>query len=178
MNEMVLEHHGIKGQKWGVRRFQNADGSLTNAGKKRYDYKESDRYKNASEKGKKQQTGIYRRDRIMYGKKAANRIAYNVNEQHMSRKEAYKQEDARKARKAAAVAGALRIGVPLVMAAASVGKVWYNKQKLLLELNNAAVNAYAMGNNIPRDTKVGVGFGINQIKKGKEVCDLMMGKKK
>ena len=31
-----LYHHGIKGMKWGVRRFQNKDGSLTNAGKKRY----------------------------------------------------------------------------------------------------------------------------------------------
>lgn len=36
----VLIHHGIKGQKWGVRRFQNEDGSLTNAGKKRYSFKE------------------------------------------------------------------------------------------------------------------------------------------
>ena len=33
MNE--LYHHGIKGQKWGVRRFQNKDGSLTAAGKTR-----------------------------------------------------------------------------------------------------------------------------------------------
>ena len=31
-----LAHHGIKGQKWGVRRFQNPDGSLTSEGKKRY----------------------------------------------------------------------------------------------------------------------------------------------
>lgn len=31
-----LRHHGIKGQKWGIRRFQNEDGSLTPAGEKRY----------------------------------------------------------------------------------------------------------------------------------------------
>jgi hypothetical protein len=31
-----IAHYGIKGQKWGVRRYQNEDGSLTNAGKKRY----------------------------------------------------------------------------------------------------------------------------------------------
>lgn len=31
-----LMHHGIKGQKWGVRRFQNTDGTYNKAGKKRY----------------------------------------------------------------------------------------------------------------------------------------------
>lgn len=31
-----LYHHGVKGQKWGVRRYQYADGSLTPAGKKHY----------------------------------------------------------------------------------------------------------------------------------------------
>lgn len=34
-NPYELYHHGIKGQKWGVRRFRNADGSLTEAGKRR-----------------------------------------------------------------------------------------------------------------------------------------------
>lgn len=34
-NEEMLEHHGIKGQKWGVRRFQNKDGTRTALGKKR-----------------------------------------------------------------------------------------------------------------------------------------------
>jgi hypothetical protein len=34
--ESELYHHGIKGQQWGIRRFQNKDGSLTPEGKKRY----------------------------------------------------------------------------------------------------------------------------------------------
>lgn len=47
----ILMHHGIKGQKWGIRRFQNPDGSLTSAGKNRYGvgdklriYKEANKY--------------------------------------------------------------------------------------------------------------------------------------
>lgn len=35
MYEDVLVHHGVLGQKWGVRRYQNADGSLTAAGKQK-----------------------------------------------------------------------------------------------------------------------------------------------
>lgn len=34
-NQTELCHHGIKGQKWGVRRFQNKDGTLTPEGRKR-----------------------------------------------------------------------------------------------------------------------------------------------
>ena len=36
MERYELYHHGVKGQKWGVRRYQYADGSYTPAGKKRY----------------------------------------------------------------------------------------------------------------------------------------------
>lgn len=36
MGDEFLVHHGIKGQRWGIRRFQNEDGTRTAAGKKRY----------------------------------------------------------------------------------------------------------------------------------------------
>lgn len=34
--ESYLMHHGVKGQKWGVRRYQNPDGTLTAEGRRRY----------------------------------------------------------------------------------------------------------------------------------------------
>lgn len=51
-----LYHHGIKGQKWGVRRFQNPDGSLTPAGRKRYTV-----FVSGSSKTEDRHSGYYRR---------------------------------------------------------------------------------------------------------------------
>lgn len=48
-----LQHAGIKGMKWGVRRYQNKDGTLTYAGKKRYNKNMSDDARVASELKKK-----------------------------------------------------------------------------------------------------------------------------
>lgn len=38
---LYLAHHGILGQRWGVRRFQNPDGSLTEAGRRRLEKKDA-----------------------------------------------------------------------------------------------------------------------------------------
>lgn len=51
-----LMHHGIKGQKWGVRRFQNEDGSLTSAGKSRNS--ERSKKKKSGNIGKKVAIGL------------------------------------------------------------------------------------------------------------------------
>lgn len=60
-NKEYLEHYGVLGMKWGVRRYQNADGTLTEAGKKKlekYKFKEENR---VSKRNTAYQRGVERR---------------------------------------------------------------------------------------------------------------------
>ena len=76
-----LYHHGILGMKWGVRRYQNKDGSLTNAGKKRY----SDDAADYDTKYDKQYVA-------RYGQKGADRIRKRMTEKGYSRKRTVRTE--------------------------------------------------------------------------------------
>lgn len=49
-----LYHYGVKGMKWGVRRYMNADGSLTSAGRKKYGDNEYGKTKLAVKSAKKE----------------------------------------------------------------------------------------------------------------------------
>jgi hypothetical protein len=67
-----LAHHGIKGQRWGVRRYQNEDGTLTRAGKQRYrdlDDRESFQRETAQNN--------YRKARQEYDRGHRHRAAYH-----------------------------------------------------------------------------------------------------
>lgn len=57
----TLYHHGVKGQKWGLRRYQNEDGSLTSEGRQHYGYGEA----RANMRAAKAQ---YKADQKAYGK--------------------------------------------------------------------------------------------------------------
>lgn len=96
-----LYHHGIKGMKWGVRRYQNKDGSLTPAGKKRYKPNYADeakgmtdqelrtqinrmnlekRYMNMTTSKSKVSRGLDKAERVVKTTSDANKISKGVGE--------------------------------------------------------------------------------------------------
>lgn len=77
-----LYHHGIKGQRWGIRRFQNKDGSLTPAGKNRYGEDRHKEIRNAT-------ASLYEKYDKEYGASKARQISektlyekLNANTEH------------------------------------------------------------------------------------------------
>lgn len=140
MNDYLnyLAHHGIKGQKWGIRRYQNEDGTYTDAGNKR-------RNKKLNREAKKD-AKEYARAKMYYGEGAGNRrklINAKVNErskdpeykkrfeEHLSRQDMGKH--AEKAKKERAAKDAKNYA----------GKTWRTTTRLLMGTGGVTIAAAA-----------------------------------
>lgn len=84
MEETYLAHHGVKGQKWGVRRYQNSDGSLTSAGKKKYD--------SISNKYNRQLERAHRYNESISSERARNRLKIQRKIERLEEKQSRKLE--------------------------------------------------------------------------------------
>lgn len=115
--ESSLQHWGIKGMKWGVRRYQNKDGTLTDAGKKRYKANKS--------------------DKVTFDKKGAQRIANRRNKGGSKQKSVAKEIDIQ-VRKTAALFAALGIAANFVYA----NNLYKDIPKALSSLGKRAISTY------------------------------------
>ena len=94
-----LYHWGIKGQKWGVRRFQNEDGTLTPEGKRRYGVDNTDSISDKSQKKIDRDIKRYRRQINLENKYREKGMSQEDAEQKAAKRE--------KIRKAVIVGGAV-----------------------------------------------------------------------
>lgn len=75
MHKTYLVHFGIKGQRWGVRRFQNSDGTLTESGKKHYDAADKKWVKKKSDKIYNKATKQSAKQMAKFAKKKLKRVS-------------------------------------------------------------------------------------------------------
>ena len=78
MYNTELYHHGIKGQRWGVRRFQNEDGTLTPAGQKRLSINDRKRQKSSNDQAIMER--LKNVDPELAKNKVTKRVAYDYHE--------------------------------------------------------------------------------------------------
>lgn len=96
-NDDELTHWGTKGMKWGIRRYQNKDGSLTPAGKKRYD-REMERIKAETKRLKNQQRTATKLKKLEDAKKNLNDLKKGTSDKPVKKDDPNEDIEAKKDR--------------------------------------------------------------------------------
>lgn len=161
-NYNELEHHGILGMKWGIRRYQNEDGSLTKAGKKRYDVGEP--FEDIEARDSKKHNAASRVFGAAGGRLfniASNSIKQTIREGSV--KELMTKDGAKKALKGAAVAvgiGALPMAVSAILTAPiQVGRE--AAMRAIYEMNDSLTKEFSKHN-----SDVLSSLGLTSVKLG------------
>lgn len=145
-----LSHYGIKGMKWGVRRYQNENVTLTAAGKRR---SRNAYNKNYTDKQRKQ-------DRAIYGRGAERRINRRMNEGYGVRGARAYEAD-RKARNDRRKATARRVGKAITGTAVSLGSAYLYDQ-----IFNQGQGTQLVVNFAQRSTSAGMAF-VNSVRRNR-----------
>lgn len=185
--QQELAHHGIKGQRWGIRRYQNPDGSYTELGKKKYfnsdgtrtkagqkvyNYKESEAYKKGTRQQRASMTNAYNARQKMVGTRAANRIEYKRIEEGANAKTVRKmtqKELGKQALIGAAVYAGIMFGPDI---ARGIGNKIQNGRAYVYN-QNILINQVAEARGL-NEVKGGFTFGFDAVKKGKQFTERMM----
>lgn len=72
--ENELQHYGVLGMKWGLRRYQNKDGSLTYAGKRKTKISSEERAKLSNEKRRQELSNMVKNRKLLSNKTLKEKI--------------------------------------------------------------------------------------------------------
>lgn len=163
MNTSELTHWGIKGMKWGVRRYQNKDGSLTAAGEKRYGNKMDDPY--------------FANDLKKYGVKSADKINQLTTKKGYTHRQAATyvtnmQKSKRELTKVVA-------GTTAITAASAIGAYYVSSKEFRSKLGGAIAKAKNMVDQYNNVTVIDKNGSVlakyhQNIKVGKDIVDELL----